>query len=54
MMDDTDDDFMEPEGTFEHGIDEGSDQRCSDCGCDLFTEAHAIDCGYDDESEDEA
>lgn len=25
--------------------------RCPDCGCDLETEDHTIDCGYDDEDE---
>ena len=25
--------------------------RCPDCGCDLETEDHTIDCGYDDEEE---
>jgi len=31
--------------------DESEPARCPDCGCDLETEDHTIDCGYDDEDE---
>jgi hypothetical protein len=26
---------------------------CPDCGCDLFTEEHELDCSYDDEEDDD-
>ncbi len=40
-------------GDFDEDEEDDMDPSCPDCGCDFFTEDHALDCGLsDDEDED--